>query len=385
MGRAFGEALTALRLRRGLTQAALGALVNYSGAYIHDLERRRPAGASLAAKLDEVLAGGGELVILARADRAGRGQETPGNDDEADAYELADQAEASDVGPTALAGLEAAFDRFAIRYQAADPADLLLDIRRRLTRVGTLMGKRATLAQRRRLHVVGGWLSLLAATLHIDLRQQAAANARLATALSLAEHAGHDEIMAWCLETRSWDALTEGRYRLAVDLARSAQRAAPRGGSALIQATAQEGRAWARLGDRAAARDALDRVEQLVSPLGQPDEPEHHYQYDPGKQHAYVATTLSWVGDTAAVPYARAVVGQMGGRPRRAASARLDLALALTATGQPDEAAAQTLTAIKSGRIVLSNAWRAREVIDRVEAAGLREATELREAYESIR
>src|ERR1700721_34560 len=42
----------------------------------------------------------------------------------------------------------------------------------------------------------------------------------------------------------------EGRYKEAAALAVSAQEAAPRGTSALIQATAQEGRAWARLGDQ---------------------------------------------------------------------------------------------------------------------------------------
>jgi hypothetical protein len=91
-----------------------------------------------------------------------------------------------------------------------------------------------------------------------------------------------------------------GAYRRAVDTAQAAQRVAPRDGSAFIQASAQEGRAWARLGAAAETRAALGRVGRLVSPLPMPDRPEHHYRYDPAKSEAYTATTLSWLGDPAA-------------------------------------------------------------------------------------
>ena len=68
-------------------------------------------------------------------------------------------------------------------------------------------------------------------------------------------------------------------------------------------------------------------------------------------------------------------------RPRRAASARLDLSLALIAAGRHDEAAGTTLEAISSGRLVPSNYWRAREVIQAVAERGVPEAAELAEAY----
>jgi len=58
--------------------------------------------------------------------------------------------------------------------------------------------------------------------------------------------------------------LTQGDYRSAVGISQAAQRIAPKSGSAFIQATAQEGRAWARLGDARETRAALDRVETLV-------------------------------------------------------------------------------------------------------------------------
>jgi hypothetical protein len=72
-------------------------------------------------------------------------------------------------------------------------------------------------------------------------------------------------------------------YPAAAGLARDAQAAAPSGSSAAIQATAQEGRVLARLGDSARpdAYAALSRVEALVSPLPMPSQPEHHYRYVP--------------------------------------------------------------------------------------------------------
>jgi hypothetical protein len=134
-------------------------------------------------------------------------------------------------------------------------------------------------------------------------------------------------------------------------------------------------------------RAALGRVEALVSPLPVPDRPEHHYQYDPAKSDAYTATTLSWLGDPAAKGYARQVLARLESaidgppRPRRAASARLDLSLALIAAGRHDEAAGTALEAITSGRIVASNYWRAREVIRAVAERGVPRAAELTEAY----
>jgi transcriptional regulator with XRE-family HTH domain len=382
----FGAALRHLRNTAGLSCAALGAAVNYSGGYIWELETgRKPPGPELAAALDDALAAGGTLTALAGIHDAAEPAE-----DELDAIELARRAAASDMGGATLTGLEQAFDRLAIAYQSTAPAQLLPEVRRHLRYVSQLADQRGTLTQRRRLLAVGGWLSLLAATLHIDLHQRGAADARLATAVALADHADNREIAAWCLETRAWDALTEGDYRLAVDLSQAAQQIAPRDGSAYIQASAQEGRAWARLGDATATRDALDRVSRLVSPLAPPDQPEHHYRYDPAKQVTYTATTLSWIRDPAAEGFAREVVDRLrsgvdgGRRPRREASARLDLALALIAAGKPDEAAGEGLAAIGSGRIVPSNGWRAAEVVAGVEAAGPPEAAELRDAYRTL-
>ena len=226
----FGGELARLRSTRGLSLAQPARLIPCHRGYISQLERgdRHPS-PEFARKLDDVLGGSGTLAALAVRSPQSNGA---GDDDEFDAFELARRASASDIGVTVLVGLENAFDRLAVAYQSTAPSLLLPDVRHHLRYVGQLIDKRATLDQRRRLLVVGGWLSLLAATVEIDLRLRTAATARLATAASLAEQTGHHEIAAWCLETRAWDALTEGQFRLAVDLSRGAQQVAPRDGSA---------------------------------------------------------------------------------------------------------------------------------------------------------
>jgi hypothetical protein len=139
------------------------------------------------------------------------------------------------------------------------------------------------------------------------------------------------------------------------------------------------------MGDVGATRRALDRIERLTANLPVPERAEHHYRYDPAKAAAYTATTLAWAGDPGAEQVARAVLadldpdGDGGARPRRSASARLDLGLALVAAGQPDEAVVLGTQAVASGRVVPSNWWRAAELLAKVEQTGVPEAATLRD------
>lgn len=309
------------------------------------------------------------------------------DDQEAEAIELRQRVAASNVGKRTLQQLEAVVDELAIAYPTSAPADLLVRARRHLGYVGKLLDSRMTLSEHRRLVIAGGWLSLLAATCSIDLDQKAVAAARLKTAAELADQGEHRELGAWCLETEAWQAVTTGEFRRAVRLSQGAQALAPAGSSAMIQATAQEGRAQARLGNIRETLGVLAAVEHLVSPLAMPNQPEHHYRYDPNKATAYVATTLSWVGDPGAEGIARQTLKHLeadGTRPRRVTTARLDLSLALLAAGKPDEAGHVTMGALTSGRLVPSNYWRAGEIVTALTAHGTRHARDLRDAYEAL-
>ena len=388
----FGDELRRTMTRRAVGVRELARQVPCNPGYLSNLRagNKHPS-PQLAARLDDLLESGGHLAALAGPQsRTSPLHPEPENrfaDDEIAALELARRASASDVGDDVTERLELIVDDLAVAYPGTAPEGLLTRVRVHLGYACVLIDARTTLAQHRRLLVTSAWLSLLAATCLIDLHRDHAAYAHLRTAAQLARETGNAEIAAWCLETQAWHILTTGNYQQAIDIAQSAQQIAPKSGSAYIQATAQEGRAWARLGAGAETRNALGRVEKLVAPLTMPDRPEHHYRYDPAKADAYIATTLSWLGDPAAEPYARQVLARLEStvdgppRPRRAASARLDLSLALIAAGRPDEAASTALEAVTSGRLVPSNYWRAREVIRAVAGKGVPEVRELTEAY----
>ncbi|MEU6678871.1 helix-turn-helix transcriptional regulator [Streptomyces sp. NPDC046925] len=314
----------------------------------------------------------------------------PGTDDDLEALELARRVESSDVGAETLDRLEAAFDSLAVAYQTAAPSALLREVRRHSDYVTRLLDQRKTLAEHRRLLVIGGWLSLLAATLHVDLKEGSAAASRLRTAALLAQHAEHREIHAWVHETRAWGALIAGDFARAVTLSQSARDIAPRGSSAEIQSQAQEGRAHARLGAKQEAYAAIGRVQRLASTTVMRAQREHHYQYDIDKVTSYEATTLAWIGDPAAEAPAREVIGNLSRGadptvwPRRAVTAHLDLALTLLSLGRLDEATDAAQKAIASRRLPPANFWRALEIVRVVEARKLPEALELREAYEDL-
>jgi transcriptional regulator with XRE-family HTH domain len=386
----FGESMRALMAERDISLRKLAAAIPADPGYLSKISRDiKPPSEEMAERIDRALGADGALAALA-PQRGRLAVPTAALDDEIEALELARRASATDVGAETLERLELAVDDLAIAYHRTPPAALLERIRRHVAYVSDLLDARKTLAEHQRLLVVGGWLSLLGATCHIDLDQRAAATARLRTAAGLAKQTGHAEIAAWCLETEAWQALTDGDYPRAVTLSQGAQTIAPKSSSAYIQASAQEGRAWARLGAARETHAQLDRVTSLAGNLPSPDQPEHHYRYDPAKADAYTATTLAWLGDPAAEPYARQVLARMQSpangrvRARRVASARLDLSLALVAAGQPEEAIHETLTAVTSGVLVPSNYWRAGEVIGAVEAARVPEAAELREAYREL-
>lgn len=390
----IGRLIAELRAERELSQAQLAdLLVRASGnpsvtrneVSRWEQDKRRPRRYWLA-----WLAVVFEMSVFDLEDLARLATPTLGSD-ETDAIELRQRVAASDVGARTLDHLDAAVDELAIAYTTSLPDLLLLRVRRHLAYVGKLLDAKKTLAEHRRLVVTGSWLSLLAATCSIDLADRPAASARLRTAASLADHGEHPELSAWCLETEAWQAVTDADYRRAIKLSQAAQAIAPNDSSAFIQATAQEGRAHARLNHTRETLRVLGRVERLVSSLTMPDRPEHHYRYDPGKANAYVATTLSWLGDPGAESIARQVLRELDTpsygqrRPRRAATARLDLSLALLASNKPDEASVNTMDAITSGRLVPSSFWRAKEIVKAIDAHGVPEAAELRDAYEALK
>lgn len=368
-----GARLRAAREAAELSLSAMAARTHYSKALLGLLEtgQRQVRPEHVRAYADAL--GIGSALFIEPAD----GEQA--------AAEWIHRVAASDLGGDTLDRLELAVDDLAAGYPTIPPGELLVGIRQHLGYAGRLMDSRKTLTQHRRLLVAVGWLSLLGSTCHIDLGETSAAAARGHLAWNLAGEAGHREIAAWCLETRAWQQLTGGEFTAAVELSRAAQALAPEGSSAFIQATAQEGRALARLGDSNGTYGALRKVARMVSGMRVPDRPEHHFRYDPAKSDAYVATTLAWLGDPAAESYARHVLVDLASaasvRPRRIAMANLDLGLALVAADKHDEAADVALAVVTSGNLVPSHYWRVSEVVSGIEHRDVADAAMVREAF----
>jgi hypothetical protein len=318
----LGTVLRRLRVRRGLTQAALGRLAGYHGSYVGAVERAavRPS-RDLVARCDRALDAGGALLGLwpltdqewtARTGPGpalppatgpppasddpgpppgrrppegggpdplgpgdpgpvpgplGQGDRMPDADPVLEAMELVRRAEASEVGAGTVEGVERAVERLR-RAASGTPPELLLPAAQAQRRyVGRLLEVRLTLARRRRLLAAAGWLSLLLAQLHFDRGDREAAEANRDAAQRLAAQAGQGELAAWACEALAWWALADGRHRDALELARAGQDLAPPAGAAALQLALDEAQALAALGDRRAAADARRQADLIRAML----------------------------------------------------------------------------------------------------------------------
>jgi transcriptional regulator with XRE-family HTH domain len=307
---------------------------------------------------------GGGMLDLSAVPGA-RGDE--GVSDELEAIELASRVRSGDVSAATLDGLALGVHELCRRYTRVPPTALVDAVRGYRRHLFDLLEARMALRQRRELIVTAGWLSLLAACLHVDLGQPAAARESRRAAHDLGVDAGERQIVAWGLEVRAWQAILAGRHEDAVKLCDAGSDLAGRDTSAAVQLTAQEARAQARLGRARETHGALDRAAASCSRLPIPEHPDHHFTFDPQKLTSYTATALAWLGDgERAEPFAREVIDlrQRGGRPRRVATARIDLALILAQQDRPEEACDLGQLALASGRLVRSNIWRAAELDD---------------------
>jgi tetratricopeptide (TPR) repeat protein len=231
-------------------------------------------------------------------------------------------------------------------------------VQRKLRYVQQLLSGRLTLAERRHLVVASGWLSLLLACLRFDLGDRDAAEASRDAALQLGKEGGHQELIAWSFELLAWFALVDGSFHDTIEHADVGLTLAPHT-SAGVQLAVQEAKAWARLGDRRGAEDAMRRAATALAKLPVPSHPEHQFVFDASKLSFYAATCYTWLGQAErAEEHAREVIAQSldAGRPvrwpTRLAIARLDLGLVAAQRGQPDEAAELGMVALGSGRVV---------------------------------
>jgi len=168
------------------------------------------------------------------------------------------------------------------------PSDqLLTEGRAWLRRVVSFQGQRLTLKQHREILTLAGWIALLIACVEYDSGDRQAAETTRRGALSLGTEADHAELQGWAHEIKAWIDLTTGNYHGVVAAARAGIEAAPHH-SVAIQLSAQEAKAWARIGDRRATEVALDKGRRLLEAMPYPDNLDHHFVVDPTKFDFYM-------------------------------------------------------------------------------------------------
>lgn len=380
----FAAELARRRTDVGLSLAGLARRAHLHRGYAGNIEHgHRWPTETVARTLDAALSADGALLATwEAADQIRPVRATSIDGRSAELLELAARAEASDVTSTTLALLDLRVDQLARAYTRAPPAELLRDVRTCARQMSSLLDGRATLSQRRRLLVAAGWLALLAATLHVDVGQRGAAISARAAAGSLGRETESDEIGAWACEVDTWTALVDQDWPQAAALAVAGEVLAPTGSPAAAQLAMQAARAAARLGDGLEMRAALRRAAMALEQQSRDLPPDHHFHVDPAKLELYSGTALSWLGDPAAEDIARHAAARYknGGRPRRLATAYLDLGLVLARLGRPDEGAHCGVLALGANHLVPSNAWRADELMTAVSGyRGVPEVDELRE------
>ena len=277
----LGTLLRRLRTLHGLTQADVGRRTGFDGSYVGATERAavRPS-RTLVERCDHVLqAGGALLTIWTLADHEWGTRPAPGPpptapappadhgpadhglaeiaaDPVLEAMELARQAEASDLGEEAMAGLERALARLQRAALATPPEELIPAVRARRRYAGRLLEGRLPLRRHRRLLVAAGRLSLLLARLHEEAGDQEAAEADRNAASRLACQADHTELAAQAVELLASWALTDGRFGDALALARTGQDLAPPATTVAAQLALDEAQALTSLGQLAEAAGA---------------------------------------------------------------------------------------------------------------------------------
>ncbi|MGH2941326.1 MAG: helix-turn-helix domain-containing protein [Solirubrobacteraceae bacterium] len=392
----LGAALRALRSEKGWTLEQFAEQIGYSAQHVSEVERAQASvSRPFLAECERALDAHGRLLALLapviyekamqRHDRiAARRRALPPSDsetldlssvpgarddesvsDEMEAIELARRVRAGDVSTATLDGLALGVHELCRRYTRVPPAALVDAVRGYRGHLFDLLDARMALRQRRELIVTAGWLSLLAACLHVDLGQYAAARESRRAAHDLGVDAGERQIVAWGLEVRAWQAILTRRYKDAVKLCEAGRDLVGGDTSAGVQLAAQQARAQARLRRAPETHAALDEAAASCARLPTPEHPDHHFNFDPQKLISYTATALAWLGDgERAEPFAREVIDlrQREGRPRRVATARIDLALVLAQQNRPEEASDLGQLALASGRLVQSNIWRAAEL-----------------------
>ncbi|MET7390517.1 XRE family transcriptional regulator [Streptomyces sp. NPDC005529] len=205
-------------------------------------------------------------------------------------------AEASNVGDIALEQLMAETRALATDYLTSDPVVLFTRTRHLRDRTFSLLEGHQYPRQSADLYVAAGYLCGLLAWMSSDLGQLRDADTQGRTAWLCAELAGHNDLRAWVLSTRSKVCFWDGRLREAIAYARRGATCRP-GGTVGVLLACQEADAWSQLGAHDEAIEALTRAEGLRGRTLDVDDIGGIFSCQPARQENYAAAVYLRVGE----------------------------------------------------------------------------------------
>ncbi|MFC7732458.1 hypothetical protein [Actinomadura keratinilytica] len=320
----------------------------------------------------------------------------------AEAMEFTQRANATAIGRGTFAHLESALAALDRSYNIDPPAAVFSTARAYRLWVAELIDGPRTLKEARELYVCAAWFSETLAWLAHDLGDPLGAEAWAIDAFEHAEQAGHDELCAWATDAMASIAIYNNRPARALAAAqRGIAKAAARHPLA-VRLRAQAARAHARLGDRDAVKEMFRQAGEVYErlPARAP------LRFDTSTGHlatfamtSYPASAYIWLGDAEcgdfaqARTYAQAAIDAQlalpaaSRSPSREAIARIDLAIALTKLGEPEQAAALGQQALGTSRLVDSVRSRAGDLehVLTVHYPDLPVVRDLQEAYRQNR
>ncbi|MFC8671492.1 XRE family transcriptional regulator [Streptomyces griseorubiginosus] len=251
-------------------------------------------------------------------------------------------AEASNVGDIALEQLMAETRALASDYLTSDPVVLFVRTRALRDRVFALLEGHQYPRQSTDLYVAAGYLCGLLTWMSSDLGQLHDAETQGRTAWLCAELAGHNDLRAWVLSTRSKVAFWDGRLRDAINFARRGATYRTTGTVAVLLAC-QEADAWSELGAHDEASASLARAEDARAAMSGEDDIGGIFACQPARQENYAAAVQLRLGRPAdALRSADSALALLTVQPVRAygteAQIHISQAAAHLATGEAEGA-----------------------------------------------
>jgi len=282
----------------------------------------------------------------------------------------------TELSPSDIDELESSVDELAVAYPTRRPEDLWDEAMEHRQLAHTLLHhRRHTLSEGREIARCAGMLSIILAWLSHDEGDQQAVGAFAEDATAHGQQADAPAVIAWAEDVLATDALYDGRPLDALAAATRGLAVAPRSSDVATRLTAQVARAHARLGNAEGFAEAARHTEALstcLTPCWS-----GLFRADTAQIGSFNASSFLWL-DRPREAQAAALdsIGHYRSleapavAPTRLAVAELDLALAQTALGEPDEA-------VRGGQAALGGTRLVHAIVGRAELLG----RELRRRY----